>query len=92
MNIWRVKTEVWQRSRIKLDASKRHSDGYFLEVNSKRVKVKNALKICAKKRTHHDRDSADQAEALQETDIFCHQLFELLTFCTWYEGGCHARG
>lgn len=35
MNICSVSTDVWQRSRIKLDASSRHSDGYFLDVNSK---------------------------------------------------------
>ena len=34
MNICKVKTEVWQSSRMKLDASKRHSEGYFFDVNS----------------------------------------------------------
>ena len=32
MNIWSVRTDEWHRSRMKCDASRRHSEGYFLDV------------------------------------------------------------
>jgi len=40
MNICSVRTEVWQSRRIKFDASRRHSEEYFLDVNSRNKRIR----------------------------------------------------
>jgi hypothetical protein len=63
MNICNVNTDVWQSSLMKLDASMRHSEGYFFEVKPVVCQTFIINLSGATTHTHHDRDPTDEAEA-----------------------------
>jgi hypothetical protein len=63
MNICNVNTDVWQSSLMKLDASTRHSEGYFFEVKPAVCQSFIINLSGATTHTHHDWNPTDEAEA-----------------------------